>query len=712
MICTTYQVEVLVEYGKIQSLYSYLSNVALDCFIRVKIEFGSQIIVGLVMNVTPYVDNKIALKEIIEVIDKQPILCDELIALSNKMADAYICNLMRVIQTILPNALRPNSQHQAPILQAMVKYTGDTNLKGKKQQASLSYLKEHLLVKRDEFNKLFGGVLKGLVERNCCEVIYHEKIYQSIEMPTVADLPLSAQQQLIYDDLTAQQGFQVNLLYGITGSGKSEIYLHIAKYWLAKNKQVLILVPEIGLTPQMVHLFQSRLGDNVAIYHSKLSQQERYQQYLRVKKQEVGVVVGTRSAVFLPFVQLGCLIIDEEHDDSYKQEQMPKYHTRDIVIWRGEYHDCCVVLASATPSLDSYARALKGKYRLLTLPQRINGELPQVTLVDMTKESKKGYYILSSVLQKAISETLANDLQIILLLNRRGYTPIMKCQSCQQVVTCPNCDIALVFHKEDDMLKCHTCGLAQIPIKICPNCQSREFLQLGYGTQRLDEELKRLFPLANVLRMDRDTTTTKTGSSDILMKFGQRKADILIGTQMIAKGLDFPGVALVGILNGDSLLSRIDYHATETTFSLLMQAAGRAGRVVKNSQVIIQAYQVNHYALQRVIKHDYQGFFTQEMKYRKLANYPPYQYLILITICGRDKNKLVNCLESIKQNLIEQGLKVLGPSELTRKFNQYFLRLTIKGREIDNMRILVKNTLANYRSQTFIVDVNPLHTEV
>ena len=712
MVNRQYQIEVLVEHGRLTGSFSYLSDRQLAPWVRVKIPFRKRIIVGLTVACKKEVESSRPLLEILEVIDKNPILNDEAIKLCQWMADYYLCSLIKVVQTILPSAFRPKSSSVKPQNEAYVDFLAWDKLKGVKQQAALDFLKDEKQVLRQDFNNLYPNVLKALVDKNLAKVSYQEKQYHFQSRGLETDLLLSPKQKSVFEQLNSQENHQVNLLFGVTGSGKSEIYLQLCKQCLNKGKQVLVLVPEIGLTPQMIRLFKSRLGDNIAIYHSKLNNQERYEQYQLVKNGQVKVVVGTRSAVFLPFENLGYLIIDEEHDGSYKQDNMPKYHTRDVAIWRGQYHNCPVLLASATPALESYARALKGVYNLLVLDERINGKLPEVELVDMNKELKENQRsILSGKLLDHITNTLANKQQVMILLNRRGYTPIIKCQNCQAVIQCDNCDIAMVYHKEEKVLKCHTCGAIKAFPKICAKCGSKDFLNLGFGTERLVEELQNCFPTAKILRMDRDTTNAKQAAKEILGAFKAQEADILVGTQMIAKGLDFSEVALMGILNGDVLLNRLDYRAQETTFALLMQAAGRAGRQIPTSHVIIQAYQVQHYALRLVKKHDYQGFFNQEMRYRKLGAYPPYQYMILLSLSGEEFSEIINVLTEIKTQLQAMEIYVLGPSQLLRKNNKETGRLTLKGKDLNLMQKGVAEVLTAYQKYPLVVDVNPLHSE-
>ncbi len=707
-----FEILVLIEYGALKKTYSYVSDFYIEPYKRVKIVFNGKLLVGLSFKCQEYIKASLNLNPIVEVLDDKPIISGELLELAEWMEKYYLSSKIKVIQTILPISLRPNTNDFKPVNLTYFRFVNDHQSKYLKQAEAISFMKEKQEVLTSEFNKLFPGQSKRLLELNVIEKNEREKRYQAVNNSLKDDLILSSDQEKIYQELIKQEHHVVNLLHGITGSGKSEVFLRVTKKWVERDKQVLILVPEIGLTPQMINLFIERLGDSVAIYHSKLNQQERYQQYQRIIDGEVKVVVGTRSAVFLPFENLGCVIIDEEHDDSYKQDKDPRYHTRDIAIFRGKHHDCSVVLASATPSLDSYARALKKVYNLLVLDKRVNGSLPNIELVDMSVDIREnGNQMISGKLRDEISKTLNSNQQAIILLNRRGYTPVVKCQSCQEVIQCDNCDISMVYHKDNRSLQCHTCGSKKPYPKVCPSCGSSDFFGMGYGTERLQEELQHLFPQAVVVRMDRDTTGKKEGSSLMIQDFKDGLANILVGTQMLAKGLDFPNVSLVGILNSDALLNRLDYRAQETTFSLLTQASGRAGRVIKDSKVIIQAYQVDHYALKYVVNHDYYGFFVKEMKYRKMADYPPYQYLALLTINGTDSEKLKSIMESVKNDLECYDIRVLGPSELPKRFNLLAARLTLKGKDLSYLQDKINVVLKKYDKHQIYVDVNPQHTQ-
>ncbi|MBN6850040.1 primosomal protein N' [Staphylococcus saprophyticus] len=475
------------------------------------------------------------------------------------------------------------------------------------------------------------------------------------------------------------------LLHGVTGSGKTEVYLQTIEEVLNLNRQAMMLVPEIALTPQMVLRFKRRFGDEVAVLHSGLSKGEHYDEWQKIRDGKARVSVGARSSVFAPFKNLGMIIIDEEHESSYKQEDYPRYHARDIAQWRSEYHQCPLILGSATPSLESFARAEKGVYELLSLPNRVNQQaLPEVEIVDMREELNSGNRsMFSNQLRDAIQQRLDNQEQIVLFLNRRGYASFMLCRDCGHVPQCPNCDISLTYHKSTDQLKCHYCGHQEVPPNQCPNCESEHIRQMGTGTQRVEELLQEAFQEARIIRMDVDTTSRKGAHEKLLNDFGSGKGDILLGTQMIAKGLDFPNITLVGVLNADTMLNLPDFRASERTYQLLTQVAGRAGRHEKEGQVLIQTYNPDHYAIKDVQENDYTAFFQKEMNYRKIGKYPPYFFLINFTIAHKEMKKVMEASKHIHkillQHLTDKAL-VLGPSPaaLSRINNEYRFQILVK----------------------------------
>ena len=526
---------------------------------------------------------------------------------------------------------------------------------------------------------------KKLIALGLVEVFEKEKkaILENIEKNKEEEFILQEDQKKVIAQVEQEKHHRVFLLHGVTGSGKTEVFLRLASKEIEKGKQVLLLVPEISLTPQMVKRVKQRFGAHVAIYHSGLNAQEKYEQYQLVKEHKVQIVVGTRSAVFMPFDRLGLIVMDEEHDTSYKQDSTPRYHCRDIAIYRGKYHDAKVLLASATPSLESYARAHKGVYALLQMPHRINGNFPSVRIVEMRKSVAKGEsYLLSDALLDAIYDRLQKKEQVILLLNRRGYTPILRCISCGYVQMCPHCDVAMSYHKEEKVLKCHTCGYSMNVPTHCPNCHEASWRYLGLGTQKLEEFVQIKFPDARILRMDADTTTRKHAHENLLKSFDEGHADILLGTQMIAKGLDIEKVTLVGIVNGDALLNRSDYRSAEMTYDLLEQASGRSGRGEYKGEVIIQAYDPNHYAIQCAAHHDYLSFFQQEMQYRHLTGYPPYRYLVSMVFSSKNNQDIQQSAEAAMRILSKkENCKILGPAQLHKIRDEERCRILLKGKD-------------------------------
>ncbi|WP_304651639.1 primosomal protein N' [uncultured Ligilactobacillus sp.] len=475
------------------------------------------------------------------------------------------------------------------------------------------------------------------------------------------------------------------LLEGVTGSGKTEVYLQAIAHALDQGRSALMLVPEISLTPQMVQRVKERFGKDVAMLHSALSDGERYDEWRRIERKEAKVVVGARSAIFAPLNDLGLIIIDEEHEASYKQEDMPRYQARDVALWRGKYHNCPVVLGSATPDLATRARAKKGVYQQLNLTKRINGSsLPQVTLVDMREAVKTAPAPdFSQVLLDQITKRLARKEQVVLMLNRRGYSSFVLCRDCGFVLKCPNCDVSLTLHMDTHSMKCHYCGHEEAIPHRCPSCDSKKIRYYGTGTQKVQAELEKLLPKARILRMDVDTTRKKGAHERLLAKFGAHEADILLGTQMIAKGLDFPEVTLVGVLNADTALSLPDYRSSERTFQLLTQVSGRAGRADKTGQVVIQTYNPEHYAIQLACRQDYEQFFFYEMNLRHLNNYPPYYYTIKITVSAKSEAEAAKESFVIKKGLdqcLSSQALVLGPtpSSILKIKNRFYYQLVIK----------------------------------
>ncbi|WP_201308208.1 primosomal protein N' [Companilactobacillus farciminis] len=539
-------------------------------------------------------------------------------------------------------------------------------------------------------------------------------------------LALTSEQQVAVDEISqaiTKESAQTFLIEGVTGSGKTEVYLQTIEKALQQDKTALMLVPEISLTPQMVNRVVGRFGDQVAVLHSGLSNGERYDEWTRIENHEVKVVVGARSAVFAPLDKIGLIIIDEEHEASYKQDDNPRYHARDVALWRAKVNKCPVVLGSATPSLESRARAEKGVYRLIRMKKRINNQtLPHVQIVDMRDSENsavKGDF--SPVLQTSIQETLDNHDQTIILLNRRGYSSFMMCRECGFVLKCPNCDVSLTYHKDLRRMKCHYCGHEEPVPNMCPNCHSKKIGFYGTGTQNIEQQLNDLFPQARVLRMDVDTTRRKGAHAKILQQFGQHKADILLGTQMIAKGLDFPDVTLVGVINADTTLSLSDYRASERTFQLLTQVSGRAGRAQKTGHVVIQTFNPDHYAIKDAAKQDYETFFKQEMYLRHQSNYTPYYFTTLISVANQDEGQTLKQAYWLKKQLqtaLSKDAILLGPSPtmISRKQNKYYYQIIVKYKHEPKLHerlleILNETQADAKKGFTIAIDNEPQHID-
>ena len=685
---------------------------------RIKVNFAHRDCIAFVAAVE--IDSKktfdFEIKPVLEVIDNEPILNHELMALGQWMAETTISSMISCFQAMLPNKLKPKSSHGKIKMDKVVSFLRFDESCTQKQLAALTWLKQQKDVKRSLWIEKFKSVALKCEENGYVQIT--ERISMREDSPKLIK---ECEHTLSLEQTEAIQAIlcptkPVLCLHGVTGSGKTEVFLHSASKVLEQGKQVLLLVPEISLTPLMVERVTQRFGNEVAIYHSGLNDQEKFEQFLSVKNHEKKIVVGTRSAIFMPFDNLGLIVLDEEHDSSYKQDSTPRYHARDVAIERGRYHQTVVLLASATPSLETYARAVKGVYQLLTLKKRIMNNLPAVQLVNMQNAIKKGEnYLLSHRLIESMRECLHNKQQIILLLNRRGYQPTLRCSECGESLICPHCDRALVYHKHDQSVKCHLCGYSMKVPFTCPTCHSPSLKGTGFGTQKLAEKVEELFPDARIERMDADTTSKKNAHQIILERFANHEADILLGTQMIAKGLDFENVTLVGILQGDALLYRSDYRANELTFDLLCQASGRSGRGHESGKVVLQVFDDQHYAVRCALNHDYNTFFKLEMNYRHLANYPPYTYLANCTYIHKDKELAQKAAFDASIVLKNETFKMLGPSELTKINDEYRFRLCIKSKSLEILRKGIYELSRSHRSSkskvTLQIDMNPLTME-
>ncbi|MBC2252528.1 primosomal protein N' [Listeria welshimeri] len=564
--------------------------------------------------------------------------------------------------------------------------------------------------------------IKKLADLNILSI--QEKIisrdpYQNHQFEKSESLQLLPDQQTACWKITAATEQETFLIHGVTGSGKTEIYLQTIEAKLKEGKEAIVLVPEISLTPQMVERFKSRFGSEVAVLHSALSSGEKYDEWRKIERKEARVVVGARSAVFAPLENLGIIIIDEEHEASYKQEDNPRYHARDVAIWRANKYQCPVVLGSATPSLESFARAKKGVYTLIELPSRVNDRaMPEVSVVDMREELRKENRTeFSTELLEKIKDRIAKKEQTVLMLNRRGYSSFVMCRDCGYVVECPNCDISLTYHQSSNQMKCHYCGHEERVPQKCPSCEGEHIRYFGTGTQKVEESLTKLIPEARVIRMDVDTTRTKGAHEKLLKSFRNHEADILLGTQMIAKGLDFPDITLVGVLNADTMLHLPDFRASERTFQLLTQVSGRAGRHERTGEVVVQSYNPEHYSIEFAKKHDFIGFYNHEMQLRKMGSYPPFYYLTMINVSDENEMKAIRTIQEMAQFLrgkLGPDAVVLGPvpSTITRIKNKYRYQCIIKYKIEPDLKKELKTLITHYQKDqqkglTITIDVQP-----
>lgn len=582
-----------------------------------------------------------------------------------------------------------------------------------------------------------AGTVKSLAEKGWLRLEESEvqrDPYGSRSFRRTDPLPLTPEQEQVFGSIRGAvdaEKHQVFLLQGVTGSGKTEVYLQSIQACLDRGKEAIVLVPEISLTPQMVERFKGRFGDEVAVLHSRLSHGERYDEWRKIARKEVRVVIGARSAIFAPFTRLGIIIIDEEHESSYKQEESPKYHARDAAVKRGQSHQAVVLLGSATPSLESIymtKREAQAPFELLAMQARVEGRpLPKVNIIDMREELRAGNRsMFSRPLYKALEERLERKEQAVLLLNRRGYATFVMCRSCGYTAQCPHCDISLTYHQTSHSMRCHYCGYADREPKVCPDCSSEHIRHFGTGTQRVEEELSKLLPGIRVIRMDVDTTSQKGAHEKWLTMFANRQADVLLGTQMVAKGLDFPHVTLVGALAADSVLHLPDFRAAERTFQLLTQVAGRAGRHQLPGEVFVQTYAPEHYSIISAGKHDYTSFMQRELMIRSVHNYPPYCRLILMTLSHEQVPLLIRSGEQLAQRLKELAgqmqqadrslyIEVLGPaaSPLSRIKDRYRFQCMVKYR--GNTDVIgavaeassVLNDVVKERGLRISVDVDP-----
>jgi primosomal protein N' (replication factor Y) len=692
--------------------------------IRVIVPFGNRKLEGFVINVKNDTQDKdYDLKNIIDIVDENPVLNDELLELGNYMSNLYLAPLIHCYQTMLPVALKAKKKTKINIKEEKyiclnqdeetTKRFIETN-KSVLQNSILNKVLELKKVKKQDIDN--QGVLRTLLSKGLVKEI-KEETYRlksdDIDNQDIHDL--TDDQQRVVDDFM-QGDKDVYLLHGVTGSGKTEVYMNIIDKMIKEGQKAIVLVPEIALTTQLVTRFQNHFGDNVAILHSRLSDGEKYDEWRKIEREEVSIAIGARSAIFAPFTNIGVIIIDEEHEATYKQDNSPRYHALDIAVYRAKKQGAKVLLGSATPSLESYARAKKGYYGLLELKNRINGKsLPKVFVVDMQASIKKGYRFLSMDLIDKIKLRLERHEQIMILLNRRGYSNFLTCSNCGYTYKCPHCDITMTYHKTSDTLRCHYCGYADKRSIECPECHSKDLRDFGVGTEKVEEELLKIFDGIRIVRMDLDTTTNKGAHRKIIKDFINYKYDLLLGTQMIAKGLDFPKVTLVGVINADMGLNVPDFRSSERTFQLLSQVAGRSGRKDIEGEVLLQAFNVDHYVIEAATRHDYIGFYNNEIAIRKKLMYPPFCFIAIIRILSNDYEYGFEVSKKIGSYLRKElpNNTILGPTmaSVFRVNNIYRFGCLIKYKQKKEVDKSLREIMSHYENINKIkieVDINPM----
>ena len=715
-----------LEHVFIDKTFTYKINkeqlACLKIGMRVVVPFGNQTLEGFVLKIYENKDTVLAekLKEIISIVDTYPILNEELLSLGKYISKTTLCSLMTSYQAMLPKALKAKKKvNMTPKYDTYISINynlyEDSLKLNLSQQKIIELLKENKKIKKEVLNKISSSSVNTLLKKRILSEEQIENYRYNLKSEEKIKFNLNDEQQKVYEEISSSiNSNETFLLYGVTGSGKTNVYMKIIEEVISIGKTAILLVPEISLTPQIIKRFTSYFS-NIAVLHSGLSDGEKYDEWRKINEGKVNIVIGARSAIFAPLKNIGVIIIDEEHSQTYKQENNPRYNAIDIAKERCKYHNCPLVLGSATPLLESFARAKKGVYKLLELKNRYNNNsMPKVEIIDMNKEFKKASGYFSNILIDQIKETLERNEQVILFLNRRGYSSFLTCSSCGYVEKCPNCDISLTYHKSSNMLRCHYCGYATKRKELCPKCHE-EFKDYGIGTEKVEEELNKLITNAKTIRMDVDTTTTKNAHEKIINSFLEEKYNILIGTQMIAKGLDFPNVTLVGVLNADISLNFPDFRSSETTFSLLNQVLGRSGRGNKEGKVLIQTFNPEHYAITYTKNHDYLGFYNEEMKIRKALKYPPYYYICSIKIISKDYNVASKNSYDISSYL-KQNVKneiILGPSvcNVFKLNNNYRFQIIIKYKDVNNILEYLTNIEHHYFNKKDVkveIDFNPL----
>lgn len=663
---TIAKVIVDISTSAVDKIFDYLipPDMPLQIGDRVHVPFGSKTIEGYVIDIVAQNESKYKLKYISARLDAEPIITTEMLELMHYMRTAFYLRYVDCLRLFLPSKLRGGkikeltrefvSVNKAIPIEEMLQSVGN---RAKSQKKLLENIGEGDFL--TNLNADYGAsAVKSLIEKGFL-IKTSERVmrkpFNDVKSESEKAVELTEEQKKAVE-IIENTDKRTILLHGVTGSGKTEVYLTLIDHAIKQGKTAIMLVPEISLTPQMLRIFRSRYGEGVALLHSGLSAGERFDEWQRIYSGDANVVLGARSAIFSPLKNIGIIILDEEHDQSYVSDNNPRFNAIDVAIWRGDYNSAHVVLGSATPSLESYNNASKGKYALASMTKRITDKgLPTISVVDMAREIMDGNAeIFSRELKADLVNEIKNGNQVIIFLNRRGFASFQMCKQCGYVAKCTDCDIALTYHTEDKMLKCHYCGKRYKPLTHCPNCGSEHIRYGKAGTEKVVDEVKKLLPNVKVLRLDNDTTRTKTAYHEILGAFRRGDAQVLVGTQMVAKGHDFPNVTLVGILDADMSLYYSSYMSNERTFQLLTQVSGRAGRAEKQGKVIVQTYTPNHFIFNLIKQNNYKSFFDKEVNTREISKFPPFTTIVRILVRSEDEMKTV---EQTKK--IFEGIKAL-----------------------------------------------------
>lgn len=733
------QAKIIVELPSKKVDKEFIYNIPLYLDIKigsiVKVPFGNRLIEGFVLDIGIF-PTEYTLKEIDSIVNRD-VLNTELIELGKYISKTTISSLSSAYQSMLPKGIKASIKNKVSTSKKRYMVLNqDINIINNYIDNNRRYIKQvNILNEVINNNKVLvprlDSSINTLLNKDLIKLVYEEEYRYKVEsFNSNKKITLSLEQEKVINTIKEDMDkYNTYLLYGVTGSGKTEVYVELVKECVRQGKQAIVLVPEIGLTEQIVSRFKIGLekieigsnieGErkvNIAVLHSGLSEGERYDEYRRIKEENVDVVIGTRSAIFAPLKNIGIIVIDEEQSTSYKQDCNPRYHARDVAIWRGKWHKCPIVLGSATPSLESFARAGNGVYRLVTMLKRAgSAKLPVVTVVDMKKEAKRGNFILSEKLVQNMKDVIARDKQVMLLLNRRGYSSAFICRDCSHTEKCPNCDITLTYHKSSNRFSCHYCGFSKVRDGICSKCGSDNVMDYGIGTERLVEEVERLIDGARVVRMDLDTTGRKGSHQRIIRQFDSGVYNVLVGTQMIAKGLDFPNVVLVGVISADSSLNVPDFRSSERTFELLTQVSGRSGRGVDAGEVIVQSFDTGHYSLEYARRQDYVGFYREEMKMRKVLKYSPYYYIVVVSVLSKDYKEGMREARKVGEYLrskLDGEAIILGPAmaNVFKMNNVYRYKCTVKYRKSDKLEEVLTFIDGIYRDNVRVsieVDVGP-----